>query len=141
MRIARAFGFVGFALLLTATIVVPAVRAQRSTPADVSVRDVRTAAEQKISPPVLSEIQLRRGDHKPAARSASNGRVRIDRHGRALVDVRAQVKPELQKKIRALGGVVVSTSDAYDSIVSWMPLMTLERLAADQNVRAIAAAQ
>lgn len=141
MRIARAFGFVAFALLLTATIVVPAARAQRTTPADVGARDVRTAAEQKISPTVLSEIHLRRGDLRPAARRASSGSVRIDRHGRALVDVRAQVKPELQKKIRALGGVVVSTSGPDDSIVSWMPLLTLERLAADGNVRAIAAAQ
>lgn len=140
MRIARAFGFVGFALLLTATIVVPAVRAQRTMPADVVARNVQSAAEQKISPTVMSEIHLRRGDLKPVT-PARNGAVRIDRHGRALVAVRAQVKPELQKKIRALGGVVVSTSGPDNSIVSWMPLLTIERLAADQNVRAIAAAQ
>ena len=57
------------------------------------------------------------------------------------MDVRAQVRPELEKKIKALGGVVVSTSRTYDSIVGWMPLLTLERLAADPTVRAIEPAQ
>jgi hypothetical protein len=61
----------------------------------------------------------------------------VDRHGRALVDVRAAVRPDLEKKIKALGGIVVSTSQTYDSIVGWMPLQTLERLATDPGVRAI----
>ncbi len=65
----------------------------------------------------------------------------MDRHGRALVDVRAQVRPELEKKFKALGGVVISTSSTYDSIVGWVPLQTLERLAADPTVRAIEPAQ
>lgn len=127
--------------MLTAIIVVPAVRAQRTTPADYSGRNARTVAERKISPGVLSEIHRRRGDGQPAAISAATSRLRIDRHGRALVDVRAQVRPELQKKFRALGGVVVTTSQTYDSIVGWMPLLTLERLAADPSVRAIEPAQ
>ena len=71
----------------------------------------------------------------------SGAAIQVDRHGRALVDVRAQVRPELEKKIKALGGVVVSTSQTYDSIVGWMPLLTLERLAADPTVRAIEPAQ
>ena len=69
--------------------------------------------------------------------SANGAAIQVDRHGRALVDVRAEVQPELVKKIRALGGIVVSTSTTYDSIVGWMPLLTLERLAADRTVRAI----
>jgi hypothetical protein len=67
--------------------------------------------------------------------------IQVDRHGRALVDVRAQVRPELEKKFKALGGIIVSTSGTYDSIVGWMPLLTLERLAADRTVRAIEPAQ
>lgn len=141
MKIARAFGFVVFAVLLTAIIVVPAARAQRTMPADYSGRDARTAAERKINPSVLSEIQRRRGDVQPAAIPVAKRTIRIDRHGRALVDVRAQVRPELQKKIRALGGLVVTTSHTYDSIVGWMPLQSLERLAADPMVRAIEPAQ
>jgi hypothetical protein len=63
--------------------------------------------------------------------------IHVDRHGRALVDVRAPVKPALEKKVKALGGVIVSTSVAYDSLIGWVPLATLERLAADSTVRAI----
>jgi hypothetical protein len=43
--------------------------------------------------------------------------------------------------MKALGGIVVSTSATYDSIVGWMPLQSLERLAADPSVRAIEPAQ
>jgi hypothetical protein len=51
--------------------------------------------------------------------------------------VRAAVRPALEKKVKALGGVIVSTSTTYDSIVGWVPLLTLERLAADPTVRLI----
>jgi len=121
--------------VVAAAIAVPALRAQRAMPA---ARDARTAAIQKIDARVMTEISRRRGDprqHAPIRRD-----VRVDRHGRALVDVRAQVRPALERKLRALGGVVVSTSIAYDSIVGWVPLLTLERLAADPAVRAIAPA-
>lgn len=138
-RTARAAGFVVFSLL-TAAIVMPAVTAQRSTPVDWSARDARTVAQHKINQRVLSEIYRRRGDARAKTVPARGG-VKIDRHGRALVDVRAQVRPELQKKMKALGGVVVSTSAPYDSMVGWMPLLTLERLAADPGVRAIEPAQ
>ena len=63
--------------------------------------------------------------------------VQVDRHGRALVDIRATVRPALEKKVKALGGVIVSTSTTYDSIIGWVPLLTIERLAADPTVRVI----
>jgi starvation-inducible outer membrane lipoprotein len=141
MRTVRSALFATFSVMLAAAILVPAARAERSLPTQEAARDARTAAQRKINPRVLSEIYRRRGDAEPASVPLANRAVRIDRHGRALVDVRAQVRPELQKKIRALGGVVVSASRAYDSIVGWMPLLTLERLAADPNVRAIEPAQ
>jgi hypothetical protein len=135
VKAARSLAFVVFCIVVAAAIAVPALRAQRAMPA---ARDARTAAIQKIDARVMTEISRRRGDprqHAPIRRD-----VRVDRHGRALVDVRAQVRPALERKLRALGGVVVSTSIAYDSIVGWVPLLTLERLAADPAVRAIAPA-
>jgi hypothetical protein len=130
----------GFALLcvLTAVIVVPAVRAQwNAPPPDRQSRDARTVAQRKINPRVLSAIYRRRGDLQGKAVAKDPASIQVDRHGRALVDVRAQVRPDLEKKIKALGGIVVSTSSTYDSIVGWMPLQTLERLATDPGVRAI----
>jgi hypothetical protein len=136
----RAAGFVLICAVAIAAIVVPAVRAQRNAPPDRSA-DVRTAAQQKINPRVMTAIYHRRGDARGKVVAANSAGIQVDRHGRALVDVRAQVRPELEKKFRALGGIVVSKSSTYDSIVGWMPLQTLERLAADPTVRAIEPAQ
>ena len=140
MRTVRSTAFASLCIVVAAAILVPAARAQRSTAAD-RARDARTVAQQKISPRVLSAIYHRRGDAKGKAIAASQQPIQVDRHGRALVDVRAAVRPELEKKIKALGGIVVSSSSTYDSIVGWMPLQTLERLAADPTVRAIEPAQ
>lgn len=137
MRTVRSVTFALFCLVLMAAIVMPAVRAQRNAPAERRVRDARTLAQQKINPRVLTAIYHRRGDARGKSLPATAARVHVDRHGRALVDVRAPVRPELRKKFKALGGIVVSTSRTYDSIVGWMPLQTLERLAADPSVRAI----
>ena len=143
MRTVRATGFALFCVLVMAAIVVPAARAQRRALPDGRPRDARTLAQQKINGRVLAALYHRRGDAKgkTVPRADAGVAIQVDRHGRALVDVRAQVRPELEKKIKALGGVVVSTSRTYDSIVGWMPLLTLERLAADRTVRAIEPAQ
>jgi hypothetical protein len=137
----RSVAFASLCILVAAAILVPAARAQRSTSADWHAKDARTVAQQKINGRVLSAIYHRRGDAKVRTVPASQPAIQVDRHGRALVDVRAQVRPELEKKMKALGGIVVSTSPTYDSIVGWMPLQTLERLAADPTVRAIEPAQ
>ena len=137
----RAAAFAVFCVLVMGAIVVPAVRAQRNAPPDTRVRDVRTLAQQKINGRVLAAIYHRRGDAKGKVVRLQGPMIQVDRHGRALVDVRAQVRPELEKKMKALGGILVSTSATYDSIVGWIPLQSLERLAADPGVRAIEPAQ
>lgn len=139
MSTVRSAGFAFFCVVLMAAVVVPALRAQRS-PVDPR-QDVRTVAQQKINGRVLAAIYHRRGDARARALRAIGPTIQVDRHGRALVDVRAAVKPALEKKIKALGGIVVSTASDYDSIVGWMPLQSLERLAADPTVRAIEPAQ
>ena len=141
MRTVRSAAFVSLCILVVAAILVPAARAQKTAPADWRANDARTVAQQKINTRVLAAIYHRRGDAKAIDLSAPGDAIQVDRHGRALVDVRAQVRPSLEKKIKALGGLVVSTSRTYDSIVGWVPLQTLERLAADPSVRAIEPAQ
>jgi hypothetical protein len=137
----RSAGFALFCVVVMAAIVVPAARAQRKAMPESRPRDARTLAQEKINARVLTAIYHRRGDAKGKAVPQVGPAIQVDRHGRALVDVRAQVRPELQKKFKALGGIIVSTSGTYDSIVGWMPLLTLERLAADKTVRAIEPAQ
>jgi hypothetical protein len=137
LRTVRMVGIVVFCAGAAAAIGVPAVRAQRNLPAVIDERDARTVAQNKIAPRVLSEIYRRRGDARQKKLAVERGVVPLDRHGRVLVDVRADVNPGLEKKIKALGGVIVSSSTPSRSIVGWMPLMTLERLAADASVIAI----
>jgi len=137
LRTVRSASFALFCVLVMAAILVPALRAQRNAPPVRRASDARTLAQQKINPRVMTAIYRRRGDARGKVVVANSAGIAVDRHGRALVDVRAQVRPELEKKFRALGGVVVSTSGTYDSLVGWMPLQTLERLAADPTVRAI----
>ena len=137
MSSVRSAGLALLCALAAAVVVVPAVRAQRNAPPNTAALDARTLAQRKINTRVLSAIYHRRGDLQGKAVAADTTGVQVDRHGRALVDVRAQVRPELEKKLKALGGIVVSKSQTYDSIVGWIPLQTLERLAADPGVRAI----
>lgn len=137
MRTARSVFFVVFCAGAAAALGMPALRAQRNVSNDNQSRDVRTVAQSKIAPRVLSEIYRRRGDARQHAFAAEHGVVQVDRHGRVLVDVRADVKPALEKKMKALGGLIVSASIASRSIVSWMPLTMLERLAADPGVTTI----
>jgi len=130
-------GFVVFCAGAAAAIGVPAVLAQRNPAAALHPKDARAVAQNKVAPRVLSEIYRRRGDVRQQTVAGDRTRIPIDRHGRVLVDVRADVRPALEKKIKALGGVIVSSSIPSRSIVGWMPLMTLERLAADPSVSAI----
>ena len=137
LRTARLVGFVVFCGGAAAAVGVPAVRAQRDVPAASHPKDARTVAQSKIAPRVLSEIYRRRGDARQKSLPVQRGNLQLDRHGRVLVNVRADVQPALEKKIKALGGVIVSSSSPSRSIVGWMPLMTLERLAADSSVISI----
>jgi hypothetical protein len=112
----------------------PFIHAQRATPSE---KESRTPAQRKINSQLLYELYRLRGEatlkHVPPDPTG----VRIDRNHRALVDVRAEVTPALQKRVRSLGGTIQSTSLQYRSIIAWVPLRKLERLAEDPAVRAI----
>jgi len=116
---------------LTAAICLAAARGQLATPRNKSSQ---SAAEQKIDSQLLIEIEQR---ERASRSSAVTTIVRIDGKGRALVDLRADVTPSLLKTVRSAGGVVVSSSVEYHSIVAWVPLAKIKRLTARADVRAI----
>jgi hypothetical protein len=97
----------------------------------------RTLAQQKINSQLLQEIDRLRGRDAPERVPSARTGVKLDEKHRALVDVRAEVNPGLQQKIRSIKGTIVSTSREYRTIVAWLPLLTLERLAEDPRVSAI----
>jgi len=93
-------------------------------------------AERKIDSHVRDEIARRRG-HRPRPLSAGLTVVEIDEEGRALVEIRARILTQLQRKIERLKGTVVSSSLDYRSLVAWVPLLKLERLAEEPTVSSI----
>jgi len=100
-------------------------------------KTARTAAQRKINSQLLYEIYRRRGEAERKGVPPGSTDVKIDGRGRALVDVRADVTAALQQKIRTYGGSVISTSQESHSIIARVPLLRLERLAADPSVRFI----
>lgn len=90
-------------------------------------------AELKIDSQLLVEIHRLQGKPSPPDKTG----VKIDADKRALIDVRAVVTPELQKTVASAGGTIVSTSVRDHSILAWVPLLKIERLAGDPAVRAI----
>ena len=103
----------------------------------ISEKDARTPAQQKINSQVLYEIYRRRGEAMEKGVPPGKTGVKIDEKGRALVDVRVDVTPAIERAIRKSGGAIVSTSPAYHSVIAWVPLLKLEALAENAAVTAI----
>jgi hypothetical protein len=105
-----------------------------------SKKTTLTAAQRKLTTKLLDEIDFVRrqttGDSGTSVPRRRGG-VRIDDRQRVLVDIRAPVSGGLTGQIDVLGGTIVSSSPRYDSTVAWIPLLMLERLAADAAVRSI----
>ena len=112
----------------------PVPSAQRPMPSE---KESRTPAQRKIDSQILYELYRLRGQAKQKNVPPDPTGVRIDKTGRAFVDVRAEVTPALEKKVRSLGGTIQSTSAEYRSIIAWIPLKNIERLAEDRTVRSI----
>jgi hypothetical protein len=102
-----------------------------------SEKESRTPAQKKIDSQLLYELYRVRGQAKEKGVPEGATGVRLDQQHRALVDVRAEVSAGLEQQVRSLGGTILSVSAPYRSIVGWIPLTQLERLAADPAVHAI----
>ena len=70
----------------------------------VSEKERRTPAQQKINSQLLYEIYRLRGEAVRKGVPTGPTGVKIDARGRALVDVRAAVTPAILRRIRGLGG-------------------------------------
>jgi hypothetical protein len=114
-------------------VAAPALRAQHS----LVDPQTRLSAQQKIGAPLMTEIYRRRGVAGRAPKGTTG--IRVDRHGRTLVRVHAPFNDALKRKIAALGGRVMSSATVPQEVVALMPVSMLERLAADDSVRAITA--
>ena len=107
----------------------PAQSAPPKTPAPAD-----SNADDKLESALLREIE-RRESGEPLAPTLRPLNVPPD--GRVLVDIEAKVGPELEERIRALGGTVVSSVPRFDAVQAHVPLDSLRKLAAEPNVRRI----
>ena len=100
-------------------------------------KNARTPAQRKMSSALLEAVRTMPHDPARSADGGANGIVKIDPKQRALVDVRTPVSTDMKQRITSLGGTIVSESAAADSIIAWVPLIKMERLAEHGAVRAI----
>jgi hypothetical protein len=98
----------------------------------------RTAAQKKIDSQLLYALKQKRGETK----GVPTGRIdlEVDKKGRALVDITADVMPELKSQIQKLGGAVISDDARHHTIRASLALEKLETLAKRSDVRFIAPA-
>lgn len=120
---------------LLAAAPVPGVRAQVASPAApvASEKDQRSKAAQKIDSQLLYALYARRGESAERG-TPTETTVEVDPDGRTLIDVRAEVTPQLEKQVRDLGGTIVSNSTTHRSILTRFPLERLEELASSPDV-------
>jgi hypothetical protein len=102
-------------------------------------KESRGVVQQKLSVTLRYEIARVKAVATRTTPRQETG-VKLDDRRRALVDVRAAVSPEFQKQIEIVGGTIVSSVPQYESTIAWVPLLMLERLAANPSVKAIAPA-
>ena len=126
-------------LALLAIGCAPALEAHRPPEHQATAPDKtrRTPAQQKIDSQLLFEIHRQSDVTSDEQVQPGRSGVRIDHRNRALIEVRADVTTALQARMRKLQGTVVSTAPEYRAIVAWMPLSTIEQLAADPRITAI----
>ena len=99
-----------------------------------SEKEQRSVAAQKIDSQLLHALYARRGE-SAARGTPTETTIEVDADGRTLIDVRAEVTPQLEQQVRALGGTIVSSSETHRSILARFPLERLEELASLPDVR------
>ncbi|HJZ82254.1 MAG TPA: hypothetical protein VKD91_17975 [Pyrinomonadaceae bacterium] len=98
----------------------------------------RTAAQKKIDSQLLYALKQQRGETKGVPTEPID--IELDQKGRALVDITANVTPQVESQIRKLGGAIVSQDERYHTIRARLTLAKLEALAGLKDVRFIAPA-
>ncbi|MBI5384588.1 MAG: IPT/TIG domain-containing protein [Verrucomicrobia bacterium] len=95
----------------------------------------RTPTQSKIDSELLAADKMRQG--QPVARGITNLQVDLDQDaaGRVLVDIKADVSPELLRRIESLGGTVLSSFAQHQAIRARLPLAQMEPLASRSDVK------
>jgi hypothetical protein len=106
-------------------------------------KDARSSTERKLSSQLMYALHAGQGRvSPPIAKLYANAREAIAPGGAdsAKLTINARVTVTLLKQIEALGGTLIYTAPARQTVTANMPLAAIETLAANPNVFRIAAA-
>ena len=102
-----------------------------------SEKESRTPAQQKIDSQLLYAIYQMRGEAKMKGIPSEPIMLRKDKKGRVLVDIRSVIGPRLLSLVKKSGGTVLSKSQKDHSLIAFLPLGELERIARLKEVEFI----
>ena len=102
-----------------------------------SEKESRTPAQQKIDSQLLYAIYQMRGEAKMKGVPSEPIMLRKDKKGRVLVDIRSVIGPRLLSLVKKRGGSVLSKSQKDHSLIAFLPLVELERIARLKEVEFI----
>ena len=111
--------------------------AKRQIEAVMQEKASRTPVQRKISSHLLYEMKRQRGHAMFQAVPALRSGVKVDRAGRTMVDIKAEVTEGLLRRIEQLGGSVVNSFPQFQAVRASMPLMQLEALAGSSQVMSV----
>jgi hypothetical protein len=100
-------------------------------------KDSRTQAQKKIDSQLLYAIYQMRGEAEAKGVPTEPIVLRRDSKDRVLVDIRSQVTRKLISHVRRVGGTILSTSQKDHSLIAYVPLNQIEKLAELNEVRFI----
>jgi len=97
----------------------------------------RTPAQKKMSSQLVLSAKARRGELQGTALESVKPQVKVAPDDTVLVDIRAEVTPELLAEIEKLGGRIVNSFAGYEAVRAFVPLELIETLAGEEGVRFI----
>jgi hypothetical protein len=100
-------------------------------------KDSRTPAQQKIDSQLLYAIYQMRGEAEAKGIPTEPIILRRDNKDRVLVDIRSEVTKKLTSVIRKSGGHILSTSQKNHSVIAYVRLNQIEKIAELKEVRFI----
>jgi len=100
-------------------------------------KESRTPAQKKLDSQLLYAIYQMRGEADAKGIPSEPIVLKKDNKDRVLVDIRSEVTRKLMSLVKRSGGHILSTSHKDHSVIAYVPLNQLERIAELKEVRFI----
>ncbi len=98
-------------------------------------KETRTPAQKKIDSQLLYAIYQMRGEGEAKGIPTEPIALRRDTKNRVLVDIRSEVTNKLTSLLKKCGSKILSVSSKHHSVIAYVPLDQLEKIAELKEVR------